>query len=192
MRLYDLSETHEGLQENIEKEDKNSNRFMSISDEENQQVNKGKIHKNIASKGQESVYKFGDVSREKENSDVFTLNADDSSNSAEDNLAQDDLAAYEQIIEDSDVEIIEKPPMSKKDLIRIRKEQEISDEKPVCIICYGEPTNAVVTECGHVYCCECLHEYRNKNFTTCAVCRKHYNDKNNHLVIMKSVLVPKL
>ncbi|XBW37712.1 hypothetical protein QEN19_003296 [Hanseniaspora menglaensis] len=129
--------------------------------------------------------------RDEIDKDNFIILGKDDIEHEEKNILEEDLALYEQIVEDSDIEIIENPSSNKEEHQRLRKEQEFANETPLCIICYGEPINAVVTECGHVYCCECLHEYRNKNFTTCAVCRKHYNDRNNQLIIMKAILIPK-
>ena len=178
----------------IEQEQIHNKRPLELTEEEKAKLDKKerKRLKKLKKKEKEKrKAKSDDLEQDTNDNSIVILDTQNDENQVN-NLSEEDLAAYEQIIEDSDIEIIENPSVSKEDLDRVRKEQEIADETPVCIICYGEPTNAVVTECGHVYCCECLHEYRNKNFTTCAVCRKHCNDRNNHLVIMKSILVPKI
>ena len=103
-------------------------------------------------------------------------------------LEIDDDDLDEQIIEDSDVEIIEKPDVaiSKDDWAKTQN----GDDEVVCIICYGEVENATVTKCGHVYCFKCLHEYINKGYVECAVCRQKLALKLNRLLKMKYRLVP--
>lgn len=99
---------------------------------------------------------------------------------------EDDLD--EQIIEDSDVEIIEKPDTTaNKDKWA---NTQNGDNEVLCIICYGDVEDATVTKCGHVYCFKCLHEYVNKGYVECAVCRQKLDLKLNQVLKMKYKVVP--
>lgn len=193
MEIIDIDELGESEHNSILVDEITTNKKRTLHLDNNDGITQSESIKQKKSKRNETF----DQNRDKihqtdlENDSIIIL-GNDATHTDANNSSDEDLAAYEQIIEDSDIEIIENPISNSEEQERLRKEEEFANETPICIICYGEPTNAIVTECGHVYCCECIHEYRNKNFTTCAVCRKHYNDRNNHLVIMKSVLVPKL
>ncbi|CAI8497257.1 unnamed protein product [Hanseniaspora opuntiae] len=99
---------------------------------------------------------------------------------------EDDLD--EQIIEDSDVEIIEKPDTAANKTEWAKTQN--GDNEVLCIICYGDVEDATVTKCGHVYCFKCLHEYVNKGYVECAVCRQKLNLKLNKVIKMKYKVVP--
>lgn len=94
----------------------------------------------------------------------------------------------EQIIEDSDVEIIEKPDTVANKAEWAKTQNE--DNEVLCIICYGDVEDATVTKCGHVYCFKCLHEYVNKGYVECAVCRQKLDLKLNKVIKMKYKVVP--
>lgn len=99
---------------------------------------------------------------------------------------EDDLD--EQIIEDSDVEIIEKPDTAANKAEWVKTQN--GDNELLCIICYGDVEDATVTKCGHVYCFKCLHEYVNKGYVECAVCRQKLDLKLNTVIKMKYKVVP--
>jgi len=48
-----------------------------------------------------------------------------------------------------------------------------------CVICLQYPTDPIVTQCGHMYCWQCIRQWlSNKSEMTCAVC-KNGVDLNN-------------
>eukprot|EP01083_Nonionella_stella_P244725 851371_1 len=55
--------------------------------------------------------------------------------------------------------------------LKTTKFQAYSDPNlcPVCLT--EEPNDALQTECGHVYCCQCMRQIL-QNTKTCALCRK--------------------
>lgn len=99
---------------------------------------------------------------------------------------EDDLD--EQIIEDSDVEIIEKPDTAANKAEWVKTQN--GDNEVLCIICYGDVEDATVAKCGHVYCFKCLHEYVNKGYVECAVCRQKLDLKLNKVIKMKYKVLP--
>ncbi|XP_076696189.1 E3 ubiquitin-protein ligase RNF4-like [Callospermophilus lateralis] len=56
---------------------------------------------------------------------------------------------------------------------------------PICMDGYSEMVQngrlIVSTECGHVFCHQCLHDSL-KNANTCPTCRKKINHKRNHFI----------
>ena len=130
----------------------------------------------------------GSSKRQKLTSETNTVPENHGDQSVE---LDDDDDLDEQIIEDSDVEIIEKPDSATNKDNWIQTQHGDNENEVLCIICYGEVEYATVTKCGHVYCLQCLHEYVNKGYTECAVCRQGLTSSLNRLMKMKYKLVPK-
>lgn len=129
----------------------------------------------------------GSFKRQKTTNETNTV-PDNEDQSVEFDDDDDDLD--EQIIEDSDVEIIEKPDSATNKDNWVQTQHGDDENEVVCIICYGEVEYATVTKCGHVYCLQCLHEYVNKGYKECAVCRQGLTSSLNRLMKMKYKLVP--
>ncbi|CCE65204.1 hypothetical protein TPHA_0K00700 [Tetrapisispora phaffii CBS 4417] len=79
--------------------------------------------------------------------------------------------------------------------------EKVKEHKPVrdykCPICMDPPTAAVITNCGHIFCNDCLFPMINsskKNARSdgiCALCRCNVKCKDLRLVILKKKIVPK-
>ncbi|KAL7717005.1 RING-type E3 ubiquitin transferase [Entamoeba marina] len=46
-----------------------------------------------------------------------------------------------------------------------------------CMICLDQAKNAVVTQCGHMYCWECLEQWLNQQHT-CPICKSEVTKEN--------------
>ncbi|CAB4252153.1 similar to Saccharomyces cerevisiae YER116C SLX8 Subunit of the Slx5-Slx8 SUMO-targeted ubiquitin ligase (STUbL) complex [Maudiozyma barnettii] len=65
-----------------------------------------------------------------------------------------------------------------------------------CPICFDPPETALITRCGHVFCCECLFHMVNSSRTNrasghCALCRSNVRFNDVKLVIMRKKRVKK-
>ena len=67
--------------------------------------------------------------------------------------------------------------------------QSINKNNFICNICMEELDNKekCITDCNHIYCSGCLHEWFNKKKNTCPSCRKEItnyenNNEKNHII----------
>lgn len=71
-----------------------------------------------------------------------------------------------------------------------REYKRVRDYK--CPICFEPPDVAIMTPCGHVFCCECLFQMVNNSRTprkggVCALCRKTINMKQIKMLVLRKV-----
>ena len=65
-----------------------------------------------------------------------------------------------------------------------------------CPICFDPPDTALITPCGHIFCCDCLFQMVNSSRTQrrsghCALCRKDVPLRNVRMVILRKKRVKK-
>ncbi|SMN18236.1 similar to Saccharomyces cerevisiae YER116C SLX8 Subunit of the Slx5-Slx8 SUMO-targeted ubiquitin ligase (STUbL) complex [Maudiozyma saulgeensis] len=101
----------------------------------------------------------------------------------------DDEATEQQVVEISDEEL-EKEIESKA----ASKYKAARDYQ--CPICFDPPDTALITRCGHVFCCDCLFHMVNSSRTNrssghCALCRSNVKFNDVKLVIMRKKRVKK-
>ncbi|KAE9384708.1 hypothetical protein BT96DRAFT_1007791 [Gymnopus androsaceus JB14] len=69
----------------------------------------------------------------------------------------------------------EKAELAQKQLLDLTAKRT---EQFTCPICYGPPFQPYITQCGHIYCVDCINDLRSFSFvhangmTECAVCRR--------------------
>ncbi|KAG0669121.1 hypothetical protein C6P45_004062 [Maudiozyma exigua] len=98
-------------------------------------------------------------------------------------------ASQQQVVDISDEELekeIEKRPPS---------EFKAATEYK-CPICFEPPETALITACGHVFCCDCLFHMVNSSRTNrssghCALCRSNVKFSEVRLVIMRKRRIKK-
>jgi hypothetical protein len=53
----------------------------------------------------------------------------------------------------------------------------------ICPVCFDEPVDAVVTQCGHIYCFGCLDQwFGSSRSATCPYCRTHVHEQSVSLI----------
>ncbi|CCD22307.1 SUMO-targeted ubiquitin ligase complex subunit SLX8 NDAI_0A01490 [Naumovozyma dairenensis CBS 421] len=103
-----------------------------------------------------------------------------------------DLDAAEQQV----IEIVDEEPENEKE-----KSQQHEPNKPLtayqCPICMDPPDEALLTPCGHVFCCDCLFQMVNSSRTNrrdghCALCRSSVKLKDVKLIILRKKRVKRV
>lgn len=102
----------------------------------------------------------------------------------------------EQVVEISDDE--EEDRTAKQS---IAERKPASQYKPVrdyrCPICFDPPDTAIMTMCGHVFCCACLFQMVNSSRThrkngQCALCRSDVKLRDLRMLILRKKRVKRL
>lgn len=92
-------------------------------------------------------------------------------------------------LEREEIEILSETKLDKAELIR--REQQF--KKLTCPVCLDAPDVIVATQCGHLFCCECIIKSLASSKTksihsgVCPVCRKNVRYKDLQLLSIKQI-----
>lgn len=98
-------------------------------------------------------------------------------------------ASQQQVVDISDEEL-------EKDMENRPSSEFKAATEYQCPICFEPPETALITACGHVFCCDCLFHMVNSSRTNrasghCALCRSTVKFKELRLVIMRKKRITK-
>ena len=88
---------------------------------------------------------------------------------------------YEYIIIKPNTNLIKKLEKSEKYITDVNIDE-------ICVICYEQQNYMCKLECKHIYCCACLKQYLELEYTTCCYCRKEIDETSDCNLIYKKNL----
>ena len=165
--------------------DSNRTGTTVISDNDASDHDPAESERNIDNEGRESVRS------ESESSSAIVLGSDiDPTQGTSAPILHIDLeAAEQQVVEIPDEEL-------EKDVERKASDEFKAARDYKCPICFDPPTTALITQCGHVFCCECLFHMVNSSRASrgsgyCAMCRSNVTFRDVRLVVLRKKRVKK-
>ncbi|GMM55467.1 SUMO-targeted ubiquitin ligase complex subunit [Maudiozyma humilis] len=142
----------------------------------------------------------GDSDHQSRDDSIIDVESAANSNSEVANVAPGDSSVPVMHIdlEAAEQQVVEIPDEELEKEVEEKSSEEFKAARDYkCPICFDPPTTALITPCGHVFCCECLFHMVNSSRASrgsgyCAMCRSNVTFRDVRLVILRKKRVKKI